>query len=172
MAPFDFDGYTLTGAEYWPYAGEVDINYPSEVLWGFYPKAGEVPPGETDPNPATASPAAVACAQRSYDALRAFLATRPAKLRAITERGVDAGFVPRFYLWTNDYTRAATPFPPGVREARLWYWKRKQPAPPKPPGYWKWEATLTQAGECQLPRAAQIEAFLDETLASITAPAP
>ena len=34
MSSFDLNGYTLTGAEYWPYAGTADINYPADVLWG------------------------------------------------------------------------------------------------------------------------------------------
>ncbi|MDQ3338700.1 MAG: hypothetical protein M4D80_26340 [Myxococcota bacterium] len=167
MAPFAINGYELTGAEYWPYAGTAEINYPDAVLWGFYPKAGETGPGETTPNVDTANPKAVACAQSAYDALRAFLSSDPPKLRQIVERGADKGYVPRFYLWTNDYTRAASPYPPGVREARLWYWKRKEPAPPKPPGYWKWEATLTQSGECQIPQPAQIEKQLDTELATL-----
>ena len=170
MTTFTINGYELTGAEYWPYVGAAEINYPDAVLWGFYPKAGEVGPGETTPNPETANPKAVACAESSYAALRAFVEANPPKLREIVERGADQGYVPRFYLWTNDYTRAATPYPPGVREARLWYWKRKEPAPPKPPGYWKWEATLTQAGECQVPRGEQIEKQLDTELATLATP--
>jgi hypothetical protein len=172
MSTFTIHGYLLAGAEYWPYAGTDDIKYPDAVLWGFYPVAGELGPGETTPNADTAKPAAVACARRAYDGLRAFLETDPPKLRRIVEAGAAHGYVPRFYLWTNDYTRAASPYPPGVREARLWYWKRKQPEPPKPPGYWKWEASLLQSGECTIPRAAQIEAYLDETLATIEAPPP
>lgn len=165
MATFELDGYVLSGAEYWPYVGTADITYPDDVLWGFYPEAGVVPPGETEPNPATARPEAVACARRSFDALRAFLASDPPALRKVIELGGERGdIVPRFYLWTNDYGRAADPYPPGVREARLWYWKRKTPAPPKPPGYWKWEATLTQRGECQIPRPEQIERYLADTL--------
>ena len=31
------NGYTLAGAEYWPYIGKDDIKYPDDVLWGFYP---------------------------------------------------------------------------------------------------------------------------------------
>lgn len=171
MASFELDGYTLTGAEYWPYAGTADINYPADVLWGFYPEKGVIVPGETDPNPDTARPEAVACARVAYDALRAFLASDPPALRRIVELGADQGFVPRFYLWTNDYGRAADPYPPGVREARLWYWKRKTPEPPKPPGYWKWESTLTQAGACTIPRPEQIEQYLAETLATVEAQA-
>jgi hypothetical protein len=169
MASFDLNGYTLTGAEYWPYAGTADIDYPGDVLWGFYPEKGVAPPGETDPNPDSARPEAIACARQAFDALHAFLASDPPKLRKIVELGADRGYVPRFYLWTNDYGRAADPYPPGVREARLWYWKRKQPEPPKPPGYWKWESTLTQAGACTIPRAEQIEQYLTETLAELEA---
>ena len=167
MKPFTINGYMLVGAEYWPYTGTAEINYPDAVLWGFYPNKGEIGPGETTPNAETANPKAVECARTAYTALYAFLTKDPPKLRQIVERGAGHGYVPRFYLWTNDYTRAATPYPPGVREARLWYWKRKEPAPPKPPGYWKWESTLTQSGECQIPQPAQIEKVLDDELAKL-----
>ena len=169
MASFTLHGYLLAGAEYWPYVGAADIDYPHDVLWGFYPAKGELPPGEDEPNIDSARPEAIACARTSYDALRTFLASDPPALRKIVELGADQGYVPRFYLWTNDYGRAASPYPPGVREARLWYWKRKAPEPPKPPGYWKWEATLTQVGECQVPRPAQIESYLAETLRTVDA---
>jgi len=161
------NGYTLAGAEYWPYVGADDIRYPEEVLWGFYPVKGEIPTGETEANPDSARPEAIACAEESYAALQVFLASNPPALREINARGEAAGFVPRFYLWTNDYGRAAVPYPPGVREARLWYWKRKQPEPPKPPGYWKWEASVTQDGTCHVPQRAQIEQFLADTLATL-----
>lgn len=167
MDTFTINGYLLAGAEYWPYVGTAEIDYPGAVLWGFYPKKGEIGPGEDTPNVDTANPKAVACAERAYAALRAFVQSNPPKLREIVEKGADKGYVPRFYLWTNDYTRAATPYPPGVREARLWYWKRKEPAPPKPPGYWKWESTLTQAGACQIPEPAQIEQALTDELGKI-----
>jgi hypothetical protein len=167
MDTFEMNGYTLSGAEYWPYVGKDDIKYPEEVLWGFYPEKGVIPPGETDANPDTANPAAVFCAQESFAALQVFLAKNPPELRQIVERGAASGYVPRFYLWTNDYSKAADPFPPGMREARLWYWKRKQPEPPKPPGYWKWEAVLTQTGECLVPKDDQIQKYLAETLSKL-----
>jgi hypothetical protein len=172
MASFELGGYTLAGAEYWPYVGTADIDYPADVLWGFYPERGVAPVGETEPNADAARPEAVACARVAYDALRAFLASDPPALRRIVEVGADQGYVPRFYLWTNDYGRASDPYPPGVRPARLWYWKRKAPEPPKPPGYWKWESTLTQAGECTIPQAAQIEQYLAETVQAVEAAAP
>ena len=168
MSPFTMNGFQLTGAEYWPYAGTAEIKYPEEVLWGFYPEKGVKAPGEADPNAADARPEAVACATRAYAALQSFLDKPDPKLLRIIELGKISGdVVPRFYLWTNDYGLAATPYPPGVREARLWYWKRKTPEPPKPPGYWKWESTLTQSGECQIPNPEQIERFLTEMLASM-----
>ncbi len=167
MDTFEINGYVLAGAEYWPYVGKEDIRYPQDVLWGFYPEQGVIPPGETDPNPDSATREAVDCAQQSFTALQVFLAKNPPALRQIALRGEAQGFVPRFYLWTNDYTRAATPYPPGMREARLWYWKRKQPEPPKPPGYWKWEASVDQNGVCHVPRAEQIDQYLAETLKSL-----
>jgi hypothetical protein len=167
MDTFEMNGYVLAGAEYWPYVGKDDIKYPEEVLWGFYPEKGVIPPGETEANPDSANPAAVFCAQESFAALQVFLAKNPPELRQIVERGAASGYVPRFYLWTNDYSKAADPFPPGMREARLWYWKRKQPEPPKPPGYWKWEAVLTQTGECKIPNDEQIQKYLAETLSKL-----
>ena len=168
MTTFTTNGFSLAGAEYWPYAGTAEIKYPEEVLWGFYPAKGVVAPGEKDPNAADARPEAIACATRAYSALQAFLDKPHPKLVRIIELGKITGdVVPRFYLWTNDYGLAATPYPPGVREARLWYWKRKTPEPPKPPGYWKWESTLTQSGECQIPHPEQIERFLTEMLTSM-----
>jgi hypothetical protein len=168
METFAQNGYELTGAEYWPYVGANDIDYPKDVLWGFYPQKGVVPPGETDPNPDSASPAAVDCARQSWEALRAFVGKNDPRFRTINDYGAANGtMVPRFYLWTNDYSRAATPFPPGAREARLWWWARKKPETGKPPGYWKWEASLTQDGVCHVPQQAQIDALLDEKVANL-----
>src|SRR5688572_18943683 len=84
---FTLNRYTLTGAEYWPYAGSEDIKYPEAVLWGFYPKKGEIGPGETTPNADSASDKALACARTAYDALRAFLQSDPPALRKIVEQG-------------------------------------------------------------------------------------
>ncbi|HEY4055850.1 MAG TPA: leukotriene A4 hydrolase C-terminal domain-containing protein [Kofleriaceae bacterium] len=168
METFTANGYELTGAEYWPYVGANDIDYPKDVLWGFYPQKGVVPPGETEPNADSASAAAVACARESWDALRAFVAKNDPRFRTINDYGAANGtMVPRFYLWTNDYSQAATPFAPGVRESRLWWWARKNPEAGKPPGYWKWEASLTQDGACHVPQQAQIDALLDDTVANL-----
>jgi len=167
MDTFEMNGYVLAGAEYWPYVGKDELRYPEDVLWGFYPVKGEIAAGETEPNTDSATREAIECAQQSFAALQVFLAKNPSALRRIVEVGEAKGFVPRFYLWTNDYSRAADPYPPGMRQARLWYWQRKRPEPPKPPGYWKWEATLTQDGACQLPAQDQIDTYLAETLKSL-----
>jgi len=168
MEAFKYLGYELTGAEYWPYVGFADIKYPEDVLWGFYPEKGKIPPGETEPNPATATQEAMNCAYQAWNELRNFIESPHPKLDRIVEIGVKAGtIVPRFYLWTNDYSQAADPYPPGMREARLWWWARKQPEPPKPPGYWKWESVVDQKGLCHTPQYEQIEAYLTEKLAEM-----
>src|SRR3954468_5806359 len=77
MDTFEMNGYTLAGAEYWPYIGKEDINYPHDVLWGFYPEKGVVPPGETEANIDSATPDAIECAQQSFAALQVFLAKNP-----------------------------------------------------------------------------------------------
>ncbi len=170
MSAFEDKGYELRGAEYWPYRGAEEPRYPEDVLWGFYPKKGEVPPGETEPNADDASPAAIACAAKSFAALKAFIASDPPALRRITNEGTDLGYTNKFYLWTNDYTHASEPYPPGVRSARLWYWKRKTPDPARPNGYWKWEATLTREGACMIPEPEQRAAMLEEQLALVLQP--
>jgi hypothetical protein len=170
MAPFTESGFELRGAEYWPYVGATEPRYPEDVLWGFYPKKGELPPGETDPNADTASPAAVRCAQRAFTELHRFIANRPKDLDVVVDTGKDRGVTRLFYLWVNDYTRAADPYPPGVRPARLWYWKRKVADPKKPDGYWKWESTLNQRGECITPNADEAATYLREKREEIGKP--
>jgi hypothetical protein len=168
MDTFEINGYVLAGAAYWPYIGKDELRYPDEVLWGFYPVRGEIAKGEITANPESASREAIACAEQAFSALQVFLARNPPALRRVVQLGERRGaFTPRFYLWINDYSRAADPYPHGVREARLWYWQRNEPAAGKPPGYWKWEASLLQDGKCHVPRAGQIEQYLDETLATL-----
>jgi hypothetical protein len=162
MSTFEDSGYKLSGAEYWPYVGALEPRYPEDVMWGFYPKKGVTSPGETDPNPDTASRAGVACAERAYAELKAFIANRPKDFDLVVDAGKDQGISRLFYLWTNDYTRATDPYPPGVRPARLWYWKRKTPDPQRPPGYWKWESVLTQKGECKTPNVEEAKTYLRE----------
>jgi hypothetical protein len=167
MQSFDVNGLILTSAEYWPYHGTTDINYPDDVLWGFYPEAGIPEPGDTEPNPATASPEAVACATTAFRALQAFVQTEQPVLKEIIELGRDQLYTNKFYLWTNDYSDAAVELPYPMRQNRLWYWKRNPQVPGRTPGYWKWESVLTQDGRCLVPEDAQIRAYLQQTLADL-----
>ena len=130
MASFTINGYLLAGAEYWPYVGTADIDYPKAVLWGFYPEKGVIAAGRDRAEPRLRAPRRDRVRRAGVRGAAGVLHANPAKLRRSSSAARDQGYVPRFYLWTNDYTRAATPYPPGVREARLWYWKRKTPDPP------------------------------------------
>lgn len=151
MRPFVSGNYALSGAEYWPFRGDREPDYPADVLWGFYPEAGLAFEGEA---PAvSATPAAVACAEQSFAALQAFLSNPP---RALAE-ALDETTSPRFYLWINDYSEAVDPFPEERRPARLWYWRRDPAVAGRVPGYWKWETTLTQDGTCEIPDPSQTD---------------
>ena len=156
MGPFLVDGYILAGAEYWPHRGSTPAKYPEEILWGFYPHEGEVFEGA--PAVATATEAAVRCAEQSYAALKAWIPTATDALAKATATGK----APRFYLWVNDYTEADDPFPNPMREAKLWYWTRDPAVAGRIPGYFKWETVVDQKGACHWPQAEQAAAFLEE----------
>jgi hypothetical protein len=159
MGPFETSGFILAGAEYWPHRGSTPANYPEEILWGFYPHEGEV--FEGSPAVATATPAAIACAEQSFAALQAWIPTATEPLAAATATGK----APRFYLWVNDYSEADDPFPAEMRQAKLWYWARNPGVPGRIPGYFKWETVLDQKGECHWPKPDQAAAFLTEAAA-------
>ena len=159
MAPFDANGFILAGAEYWPHRGSTPAKYPEEILWGFYPHEGEIFDGSAAV--ATATAAAVKCAEKSYAALQAWI---PTAAEALTRATAD-GKAPRFYLWVNDYSEADDPFPADMREAKLWYWARESAVAGRIPGYFKWETVVDQKGACHWPDAAQAHAFL-QTAAS------
>ncbi|MFK7984712.1 MAG: hypothetical protein AB8I08_01695 [Sandaracinaceae bacterium] len=151
MRPFARGPYALSGAEYWPFRGDQEPDYPADVLWGFYPEAGVVFEGEAPT--VSATPAAVACAEQSFAALQAFLANPPSELAS----ALDDTTSPRFYLWVNDYSEAVDPFPEPRRPARLWYWRRDPAVAGRVPGYWKWETTLAQDGTCEVPDPSQTD---------------
>lgn len=156
MGPFLESGYILAGAEYWPHRGSTPAEYPEEILWGFYPHEGEVFEGAVAT--ATATDAAVKCAEQSYAALRAWI---PTATDALAEATV-AGKAPRFYLWINDYTEADDPFPADMRQAKLWYWTRNPAVAGRIPGYFKWETVVNQKGECSWPQPDQARALSSE----------
>lgn len=167
MQEFERNGLVLSGGEYWPFHGSTEINYPDDVLWGFYPVRGE--PAD-EPNVDSATPEAIACAELAFRKLERFIDSEgpvKEKFRRVVELGADHLISNKFYLWTNDYTRAADPYPHGVRPARLWYWTRSPQIPGRSPGYWKWESTVTQDGVCHLPDEAQIEQYIDAKLSEL-----
>lgn len=156
MGPFLESGYILAGAEYWPHRGSTPAKYPEEILWGFYPHEGEVFEGSAAT--ATATDAAMKCAEQSYAALKAWIPTATEALAKATATGK----APRFYLWVNDYTEADDPFPAEMRQAKLWYWARDPGVAGRIPGYFKWETVVDQKGECSWPEGEQAMAFLNE----------
>ncbi len=166
MRPFTIGEIGLTGAEYWPNRGDTPTRYPEDVLWGFYPEEGVVFEGV--PSPASATPQAIACAEESFEALRAFIADPPDALG----QAIALGASNRFYLWVNDYTEASDPFPHEVRPNRFWYWARDPAVVGRIPGYWKWETTLTQSGECRIPERAQALEYLEEKIEELRSEAP
>ena len=164
MQEFSANGLELSGAEYWPYHGTTSINYPDDVLWGFYPTIGE--PAD-EPSPASATPAAIACAETAFQKLQTFIAAENAGFHRVVTLGASHLISNKFFLWTNDYSDAATPYPDGVRAARLWYWTRNPQVPGRTPGYWKWESVLTQDGQCLIPDDAQIADYVAAKLAEL-----
>jgi len=158
MHGYELHGFSLDGAEYWPYVGDRDIDYPKDVLWGFYPEAGVVFEGEAAAAAPTA--AAQACALRAYRELRTWLETDPARLHEAA-RLVGSS---RFYLWTNDYSKASQPYPFEVRPNKFWFWERKPAVIGRIPGFWKWESTVMQDGRCLTPAPEQVAAYLEERL--------
>jgi hypothetical protein len=160
MKPFVVEGIELSGAEYWPYRGDEEPEYPADVLWGFYPEQGVVFDGEAAS--ASATEAAVACAEQSYAALKAWAQVVPDAFGEAVAQGRSN----RFYLWVNDYSEASEASPHDVRPARVWYWERKPAVVGRVPGYWKWETTLTVAGRCLIPQPSHIDATLTELLAT------
>ena len=167
MKPTAINGLILSGAEYWPVHGSVEFRYPEDVLWGFYPKEGVIPDGETEPSPASASPQAVACAEQSYSKLLTFFANHPTTLDRIVAIGQAHFITNKFYLWINDYSQASDPYPFESRPEKFWYWTRNPQEPNRTPGYWKWETTLTQQGVCLIPSDQQITSYLDLKLIEI-----
>ncbi|MES3039512.1 MAG: hypothetical protein V4736_16505 [Bdellovibrionota bacterium] len=149
MHPYTSNGFELTGAEYWVFTAEKEFAYPDDVLWGFL---GE---RKNDGTPGQAPELTKVCAVKAYNKLNQFYANPPAGMRKL----IDSGKVTkRFFLWTNDYTKASAT--EEVRPNNLWHWNRG----PKDYslGYWKWESTVTRAGECLIPDDTQIQSRIEE----------
>lgn len=151
----------LTGAEYWPSVGDFPPNYPTDILWGFYPEEGVMFDGEV--NGASANAAAVACMEQSHAALRVFIESH-ASLLVEAARVAPEETSSRFYLWVDDYSAASDPFPTEMRTAKMWYWQRDPAVSGRIPGYWKWETVLLQNGECSIPDAEAATLALQERI--------
>lgn len=164
MRPFEANGIFVSGGEYWPNIGNRPTDYPDDVLWGFYPEEGVVFEGEA--SRATPTPAATACAEVAYARLQKWVSSAPPEFFESVQRGTSN----RFYLWVNDYSQADDPFPKPMRMNNFWYWKRDPAVIGRVPGYWKWESTVTQKGECLTPEPKQIEEYLAKKLTELPAP--
>ena len=164
MRTFEKNGIMLGGGEYWPSHDDHECDYPGDVLWGFYPQKGV--PYEGTPSVDTPTAAATACAEQAFDALSKWLDAPPKEFFDATQYPLISS---RFYLWTNDYSKANTPFPKELRMNKFWYWQRTPAVAGRVPGYWKWESTVTQDGVCHIPDPAQIENYLTEKLAELKA---
>lgn len=152
----------LSGAEYWPFAGDASPNYPADILWGFYPEQGVMFEGTV--MRASASDAAIACMERSHAALREFVNGHASAL-AEAARAAPEETSARFYLQIDDYSTASDPFPGEMREAKMWYWQRDPAVIGHIPGYWKWESVVLQNGECIVPSAEAATVALQERTA-------
>lgn len=149
MHEYNLNGFELTGAEYWVFVEGKEFSYPDDVLWGFQ---GEF---KNDETPGQAPELAKECAVLAYNKLNRFYKNPPKGMKELIEVG---GATKRFFLWVNDYTKAAAN--EEERSNNFWHWNRGTKDYSK--GYWKWESTLNKKGECLLPDDAQIEERIRE----------
>ena len=149
MHEYNLNGFELSGAEYWVFVEGHEFDYPTDVLWGFQ---GEF---KNDDTPGQAPEVAKACAVTAYNKLNSFYKNPPAGMRDLIEKG---GTTKRFFLWVNDYTKAAAS--EEERPNNFWHWNSGTKDYSK--GYFKWESTLTHSGECLIPDDNQIKARILE----------
>jgi ribosomal protein L30E len=154
MKPFETKDMTLVGSEYLYYS----LNEKSELIEGgddgFYPQKGVYLEGE--PATKTPNPTVMACAEKSYEAFKKWSANLPQAFQATIKQTP-----PMFWLMVNDYSEIKQPIREKTRDAGLWYWKRNPAVLGRVPGYWKWEATVTQEGKCTIPNAEQAIKYLE-----------
>lgn len=140
MKEYTLNGYELSGSEYWVFEAGKEFKYPDDVIWDF---TGAAPQ------------AAQECAMQAYNKLNAFLSNPPANFVELRDL---KGATPRFYLWTNDYTRAAVE--EEERPAKFWHWNRGDKDYKQ--GYWKWESSVSHQGVCTIPNDQQIAEMILE----------
>ncbi len=145
MKPFETQDLLLVGSEYIIHTNNANPDLREIVLEGFYPEKDKVENGEMSdmtPNAKT-----MACAEKSYAAFLKWSKNVPASFK----RTVKNGTAPTFWLMVNDYSGIKEKLQDEQRAASVWYWKRDPQVIGRFPGFWKWEAVLTQDGKCQLP---------------------
>lgn len=149
MKEYKLNGFELSGAEYWVFVEGKEFDYPNDVLWGFQ---GE---WKNDDTAGQAPELAKDCALVAYNKLNKFYKNPPAGMKDLITKGKATN---RFFLWVNDYTRAAAN--EEERANNFWHWNSGTKDYSK--GYWKWESTLNKKGECLVPDDAQIAARILE----------
>jgi hypothetical protein len=129
MRPITLNSVTLKSTEYWVFEGNVPFRYPDDVIRGFYPPEIQ--------------PSAISCAEEGFDQIANYLRSGPDELQS----AISAGITRTIVLSVNDYTFAANDRIP--RSPKLSHWGLDRDLSQ---GYWRWEVTLNQEGECLLPR--------------------
>lgn len=64
----------------------------------------------------------------------------------------------RFFMWTNDYTKAPQQAADGTRKSRVWWWSGSGS---ETSGWLKFESTVLADGTCQNPRAQQVVSYIE-----------
>jgi hypothetical protein len=145
MQVFENSNLKLIGSEYIIHFNDADPEKREVYLEGFYPEKGKVENGEL--SPLTPGAKTMECAEKSYQAFVKW----SQKVSVDFKNTVKHGVPPTFWLMVNDYTSIKEPLQNAQRHAKIWYWKRNPSVPGRYPGFWKWEAVLTQDGVCELP---------------------
>ncbi len=155
MKPFEAKDLILVGSEYLIHSNNENPDLRETVLEGFYPEKDKVENGELSditPNIKT-----MECAEKSY---QAFL--KWAKKVSTNFKNTTKNTPPTFWLMVNDYSEIKGKILDEPRPAKVWYWKRKPAVIGRFPGFWKWEAVLTQDCKCVLPNEAEAEKYFKD----------
>jgi hypothetical protein len=141
------NGIEIGGLEYWPFNdAQPGSPYPNRVLW-------EHEEG---------SPKAQECMIESSRRLTTWLEDTQSpvyeKLRELKRRGGPS----RFWMWTNDYTKAPQQAQSGMRRSHVWHWCSEHTSPDC--GWLKFESTVTPDGVCKMPEALQVATYLQSRI--------
>jgi hypothetical protein len=160
MKPFDTKDLSLVGSEYIIHSRNDNPALRENVLEGFYPEKGKVENGEmSDVTPNTKT---MECAEKSFQAFQQWSKNVPVAFTNTVRNGTP----PTFWLMVNDYSDVKGSLQDEPRKASLWYWKRNPSVIGRFPGFWKWEATLNQNGQCELPDVNEANKYFTEFIKS------